>query len=425
MEDIDIRHIHILEFPKQLLWTDRDLEYFLEEMPGEANRMNNDIYDVLIKGMTPGQDFSPEEAFNLAYYECVRISWAKYPESKDIFDVLEMDIQHNQSHVDYGFTDLIMNMVWAMLHSTGKAHRFADKLHSYLLQCDKLRFWFRSFFTPNDFEHSVFPYEEKEEPKYDLKFTPCPDDMRIKPSFGEWCKLTIGYKEHLIEELLMLWPIEKRETIRKRIMDEKAGQLNNFKEFAKKHIVEIIDEPESHLHINLKESIIDQSVEDEINQLKRECDEWKAKHAKLEKTLQARTDELDKWHNLFEEETKRTVMVDSLEEELDRWKKKCEEFEANKDSEYKPVCNIVIAEDRKIDVIKVLHSMCKIGLFKMKDGSKFTIKEVMKFFGEILNDNFTEYSSNLSTSKATTKESTFLEVFEELHNAAKKYLKKS
>lgn len=90
-----------------------------------------------------------------------------------------------------------------------------------------------------------------------------------------------------------------------------------------------------------------------------------------------------------------------------------------------PISNIVIAEDRKIDVIKVLHSMCKIGLFKMKDGSKFTIKEVMKFFGEVLNDNFTEYSSNLSTSKATTKESTFLEVFEELHNAAKKYLKKS
>jgi len=201
--------------------------------------------------------------------------------------------------------------------------------------------------------------------------------------------------------------------------------LNDFKKFAKKHVVEIIDEPETHLHINMKESIIDQSVEDEINQLKRECDEWKAKHAKLEKTLQARTDELDKWHNLFEEETKRTIMVDSLEEELDRWKKKCEEFEANKDSEYKPVCNIVIAEDRKIDVIKVLHSMCKIGLFKMKDGSKFTIKEVMKFFGEVLNDNFTEYSSNLSTSKATTKESTFLEVFEELHNAAKKYLKKS
>lgn len=213
----------------------------------------------------------------------------------------------------------------------------------------------------------------------------------------------------------------KAEEYRKKINEKKSNQTPELK----KHIVEIIDEPESHLHVKLRESIIDQSAEDEINALKRECEKWKAKHAKLEKTLQARTDELDKWHNLFEEETKRTIMVDSLEEELDRWKKKCEEFEANKDSEYKPVCNIVIAEDRKIDVIKVLHSMCKIGLFKMKDGSKFTIKEVMKFFGEILNDNFTEYSSNLSTSKATTKESTFLEVFEELHNAAKKYLKKS
>lgn len=213
----------------------------------------------------------------------------------------------------------------------------------------------------------------------------------------------------------------KAEEYRKKINEKKSNQTPELK----KHIVEIIDEPESHLHVKLRESIIDQSAEDEINALKRECEEWKAKHAKLEKTLQTRTDELDKWHYMYEEETKRTVMVNSLEEELDRWKKKCEEFEANKDSEYKPVCNIVIAEDRKIDVIKILHSMCRIGLFKMKDGSKFTIKEVMKFFGEVLNDNFSEYSSNLSTSKATTKESTFLEVFEDLHNAAKKYLKKS
>ena len=133
MGKFDVRHIHVLEFPKQMLWTDRDLEYFLEEMPGEAHKMNNDIYDVFIKEVKAGQDHSPEEAFNLAYYECVRISLAKYPESKDLFDVLEMDIQHNQSQVDYGFTDLVMNMVWAMLHSTGTAQRFANKLHSYLV----------------------------------------------------------------------------------------------------------------------------------------------------------------------------------------------------------------------------------------------------------------------------------------------------
>ena len=87
--------------------------------------------------------------------------------------------------------------------------------------------------------------------------------------------------------------------------------------------------------------------------------------------------------------------------------------------------NIVIADERKIDVIKVLHAMCKAGLFKTKDGSKFTIKAVMGFFGEILNDNFSEYSSNLSTSKSTAKEDTFLEIFDKLRDEAKKYLNKS
>lgn len=87
--------------------------------------------------------------------------------------------------------------------------------------------------------------------------------------------------------------------------------------------------------------------------------------------------------------------------------------------------NIVIADDKKIDIIKVLHAMCKAGLFKTKDGSKFTIKAVMEFFGEILNDNFSEYSSNLSTSKSKAKEDTFLGIFDKLRDEAKKYLNKS
>jgi len=122
---------------------------------------------------------------------------------------------------------------------------------------------------------------------------------------------------------------KKADAYRKKIKENTDGQTQG----KKRHIIEVIDEPESHLHVNLKESNIDQSVEDEINQLKKECDEWKAKHAKLERILQARTDELDKWHCLFEEETKRTVMVDSLEEELDRWKKRCEELESKKEPE--------------------------------------------------------------------------------------------
>ena len=157
MEEIDVRHIQVLEFPKLLLWTDRDLEYFLEEMPTENRRMNNDVYDVFIKETETGKGYQPEEAFNLAYYECVRISWAKYPESMDIFDMLEMDIQHNQSHVNYGYTNIIMNMVWAMLYSTNTAPRFTDKLHSYLVNKRLLKYSFRRFFTPNDFEHIVYP----------------------------------------------------------------------------------------------------------------------------------------------------------------------------------------------------------------------------------------------------------------------------
>lgn len=87
------------------------------------------------------------------------------------------------------------------------------------------------------------------------------------------------------------------------------------------------------------------------------------------------------------------------------------------------VSNIIIAEDRKIDVIKILHAMCKIGLFKMKDGSTFTSKVVMEFFGKILNNDFTKYSSNLSTSKLKTKELSYMQVFEDLRKAAHDYFK--
>ena len=390
MEEIDVRHIQVLEFPKVLLWTDRDLEYFLEEMPTENRRMNNDVYDAFIKETEPGKGYQPEEAFNLAYYECVRISWAKYPESMDIFDMLEMDIQHNQSHVNYGYTNIIMNMVWAMLYSTNTAPRFTDKLHSYLVNKRLLKYSFRRFFTPNDFEHIVYPYDEKKEPKYNIQFTPCPDDSRLNPSAGDWGKLTVGYKQHLIGELLMLWPKDKRDNIRKCIMDERDKQVKNFNEFTKKSIIEIIDQPESHLHVNIKDVSTDDREKDkeqllqQIAKLKSKVNQLAHKKAALEQ----RNRDLQDKVNLCKS-------------------------------------NIVIADDRKIDVIKVLHAMCKAGLFKMKDGSKFTIKAVMEFFGEILNDNFSEYSSNLSTSKSTAKENTFLEIFDKLRNEAKKYLNKS
>ena len=85
----------------------------------------------------------------------------------------------------------------------------------------------------------------------------------------------------------------------------------------------------------------------------------------------------------------------------------------------------MIAEDRKIDVIKILHAMCKIGLFQKSNGGKVTQNAVMKYFGKILNDDFSEYSSNISTSKSKTKELSYMQVFEHLHKAAYDYFKKS
>lgn len=133
---------------------------------------------------------------------------------------------------------------------------------------------------------------------------------------------------------------------------------------------------------------------------------------------------------LFDPEREELLgQIDDLKDEVNQLAREKADLEQrnrelqDKVNHYKS--NIVIADDRKIDVIKVLHAMCKAGLFKMKDGSKFTIKAVMEFFGEILNDNFSEYSSNLSTSKSTAKENTFLEIFDKLRDEAKKYLNKS
>ena len=127
---------------------------------------------------------------------------------------------------------------------------------------------------------------------------------------------------------------------------------------------------------------------------------------------------------LFDSEREELLgQIDDLKDEVNQLAR--EKATLEKSNRELQESNIVIADDRKIDVIKVLHAMCKAELFKMKDGSRFTIKAVMEFFGEILNDNFSEYSSNLSTSKSTAKEDTFLEIFDKLRDEAKKYLNKS
>lgn len=96
----------------------------------------------------------------------------------------------------------------------------------------------------------------------------------------------------------------------------------------------------------------------------------------------------------------------------------------NDEPEFNPE-DIMIAEDRKIDVIKILHAMCKIGLLQKTNGGKITQNAVMKYFGKMLNDDFSEYSSNLSTSKSKTKELSYMQIFEDLRQAAYDYFKKS
>lgn len=149
--------------------------------------------------------------------------------------------------------------------------------------------------------------------------------------------------------------------------------------------------------------------------LKKQVDQLMREKSEIEKQYQARIEKEEKLR--IEKEKKRTECQKLLQlnRELDK--------QFHDDTIHSG--DIIIAENRKIDVIKVIHAMCKIGLFRLKNGKKFTTKAVMVYFGKMLNNNFSEYSSNLSTSKATTKEDTFLEVFDELRGEANKYLKKS
>lgn len=66
----------------------------------------------------------------------------------------------------------------------------------------------------------------------------------------------------------------KAEAYRQKMQEKAGGQRSE----SKRQILEIIDEPESHLHVNLTESIIAPSIADEIIALRKERDEWKKKY---------------------------------------------------------------------------------------------------------------------------------------------------
>lgn len=157
----------------------------------------------------------------------------------------------------------------------------------------------------------------------------------------------------------------------------------------------------------------------QIDDLKEEINKLAAEKATLEKNnhdLVAREE-----HHRNEKDKARTENQNLLTQIAELKKNLAEKIV---EPEFKPE-DIMIAEDRKIDVIKILHAMCKIGILQKTNGSKITQNAVMKYFGKMLNDDFSEYSSNLSTSKSKTKELSYMQVFDDLRKAANDYFNKS
>ena len=201
---------------------------------------------------------------------------------------------------------------------------------------------------------------------------------------------------------------EQRESLNlDKLLDKKIKTFIKRETATDKDIDEIFDDSSSDADIEIQDQRISE-LENEVNQLARE----KAEIEKQYKASRDKEEELRSENEKNKTECQRLLQLNG-------------ELEKQLHDEVIHSGDIIIAEDRKIDVIKVIHAMCKIGLFRLKNGKKFTIKAVMEYFGKVLNDNFNEYNSNLSTSKATTKEDTFLEVFDELRGEANKYLKKS
>lgn len=85
--------------------------------------------------------------------------------------------------------------------------------------------------------------------------------------------------------------------------------------------------------------------------------------------------------------------------------------------------DIRINEDRITDVIKVIWGMQSIGLFTDQNGNKPTMKRVMEVFAEALgNETMKQYYVYLNKALKTTQP-TFLDIFNQLQDYAKKYYK--
>lgn len=251
----------------------------------------------------------------------------------------------------------------------------------------------------------------------------------------DWVKLTHNFNLDKIRDIVKTVGRSKREKkiIVKAIYDAESATGNMYKiPYSVDKLLNDLYMENDENHRSLFDASYDASTET-LNLdilMKQAIDEYMKKHTATEEDIdELFEDDQSNMGNRKEGDEELLLQIAKLKSEVNQLAREKAALE-QRNSELQDkvnLCksNIVIADDSKIDVIKVLHAMCKAGLFKTKDGSKFTIKSVMEFFGEILNDNFSEYSSNLSTSKSTAKEDTFLEIFDKLRDEAKKYLNKS
>jgi len=175
-------------------------------------------------------------------------------------------------------------------------------------------------------------------------------------------------------------------------MDERDKQVKNFNEFTKKSIIEIIDQPESHLHINIKNVPTDDREKDkeqllqQIAKLKSEVNQLSKENADLRGNLS---------NALYE--------VERLKEENNIFQK------------YLGTPKIVLINNSNF--ARVVQAMVSARYFKRANGDETNATEVggmlLKLFG-VSNT----WKSVLQ--KAFSRENP-LKTFDELRDAGQKY----
>jgi len=83
-----------------------------------------------------------------------------------------------------------------------------------------------------------------------------------------------------------------------------------------------------------------------------------------------------------------------------------------------------VASKKKTEVMKILSFMYDLKLFTDLNGKPLTNKQnMMEAFGEFLNEDFSAYSTSLTTAKGGDYDN-FFRIFEDLKSAAKNYIEK-